>query len=70
VAHDPNWRDPAHVLVSIFAGRQPKPFGAFLTRCGHQVVAALVVAKLASPYRAAVKANFQARLKLSRQANN
>jgi hypothetical protein len=25
------WHDPAHVLVSIFAGRQPKPFGAFLT---------------------------------------
>jgi hypothetical protein len=35
VAYDPNWHDPAHVLVSIFAGRQPKPSGAFLTQSGH-----------------------------------
>jgi hypothetical protein len=27
--------DPALVLVGIFAGRQPKPFGAFLTQSGH-----------------------------------
>jgi hypothetical protein len=26
------WHDPAHVLVGIFASRQPKPFGAFLTQ--------------------------------------
>jgi hypothetical protein len=26
-----NWHDPAHMLVGIFAGRQPKLFGAFLT---------------------------------------
>jgi hypothetical protein len=24
------WHNPAHVLVGIFAGRQPKPFGEFL----------------------------------------
>jgi hypothetical protein len=30
------WHDPAHVLVRVFAGRQPKPFGAFLveSECG------------------------------------
>jgi hypothetical protein len=26
------WHDPAHVLVGIFASRQPKLFGAFLTQ--------------------------------------
>jgi hypothetical protein len=34
------WHDPAHVLVSIFAGRQPKPFGAFLTQRSHSCIAA------------------------------
>jgi hypothetical protein len=29
------WHDPAHVLVGIFASRQAKLFGAFLTRSGH-----------------------------------
>jgi hypothetical protein len=29
-----SWHDPAHVLVGIFASRQPKPFGAFLTHPG------------------------------------
>ena len=31
-----SWHDPAHVLAGIFAGRQPKPFGAFLTPCGRK----------------------------------
>jgi hypothetical protein len=29
------WHDPAHLLVGIFACRQPKRFGAFLTQRGH-----------------------------------
>jgi hypothetical protein len=28
------WHDPAHVLAAIFANRQPKLFGAFLTHSG------------------------------------
>jgi hypothetical protein len=28
--NDRFWHDPAHVLAGIFAGGQPKPFGAFL----------------------------------------
>jgi hypothetical protein len=28
------WHDPALVLVGTFAGRRPKPFGAFPTRNG------------------------------------
>jgi hypothetical protein len=33
------WHDPAHLLVGIFASRQPKPFGEFLTQSGHAGVA-------------------------------
>jgi hypothetical protein len=32
------WHDPAQVLVGSFAGRQPKLFGAFLTRMRHSEV--------------------------------
>jgi hypothetical protein len=32
------WHDPAHVLVGIFAGGQPKPFGVFLTQSSHSGV--------------------------------
>ena len=33
--NDRFWHDPDHVLVGAFAGRQPKPFGAFLTLSRH-----------------------------------
>jgi hypothetical protein len=35
--NDRLWHDPAHVLVGTFAGRRPKPFGAFLTPKGHHM---------------------------------
>ena len=36
----PDSTDPAHVLVSTFAGRRAKPFGAFLTQGRHSSIAA------------------------------
>jgi hypothetical protein len=36
------WRDPARVLVGTFAGRQPKPFGAFLTQKRHSNLGYLI----------------------------